>query len=131
VERRIINPWAWQDRLGFVQAVEISGGQRTLLCSGQASMDADGTPMHPEDMRAQINQAMDNIETVLGNAGFELSDVVSLNYYTTDVDRFFEAYDAAVGRLEDAGCRPASTLLGVTSLALPELLVEIETTAVT
>ena len=87
--------------------------------------------MHPEDMRAQINQAMDNIETVLGDAGFELSDVVSLNYYTTDVDRFFEAYDAAVGRLDKAGCRPASTLLGVTRLALPELLVEIEATAVT
>jgi enamine deaminase RidA (YjgF/YER057c/UK114 family) len=131
MERRIINPWTWQDRLGFVQAIEIGGVQRTLICSGQASMDAEGTPMHPEDMRAQINQAMDNIETVLGDAGFELSDVVSLNYYTTDVDRFFEAYDAAVGRLEEAGCRPTSTLLGVTRLALPELLVEIEATAVT
>lgn len=131
MERRIINPWTWQDRLGFAQAIEIGGVQRTLICSGQASMDAEGTPMHSEDMRAQINQAMDNIETVLGDAGFELSDVVSLNYYTTDVDRFFEAYDAAVGRLEIAGCRPASTLLGVTRLALPELLVEIEATAVT
>jgi enamine deaminase RidA (YjgF/YER057c/UK114 family) len=130
MERRIINPWTWQDRLGFVQAIEIGGVQRTLICSGQASMDAEGTPMHPEDMRAQINQAMDNIETVMGDAGFKLSDVVSLNYYTTDVDRFFEAYDAATTRLSGAGCQPASTLLGITRLASPELLVEIEATAV-
>jgi enamine deaminase RidA (YjgF/YER057c/UK114 family) len=56
--------------------------------------------------------------------------VVRLNYYTTDVDRFFEAHDALVGRLAEAGCQPSSTLLGVTRLAFPELLVEIEATAV-
>jgi enamine deaminase RidA (YjgF/YER057c/UK114 family) len=90
--------------------------------------------MHPEDMRGQISQALTNIETVLKNAGFELSDVVRLNYYTTDVDGFFEAFwggdDALVARLAEAGCRPASLLLGVTRLAFPELLVEIEATAV-
>ncbi len=86
--------------------------------------------MHPEDMRAQITQAMDNLETVLREAGAQLSDVVRLNIYTTDVDRFFEAYDAVAGRLAETGCRPASTLLGVTRLALPELLVEIEASAV-
>ena len=63
-------------------------------------------------------------------AGVSLSDVVRLNIYTTDVDRFFEAYGAAAGRLAEAGCRPASALLGVTRLAYPELLVEIEATAV-
>jgi len=66
----------------------------------------------------------------LREAGAELSDVVRLNIYTTDVDRFFEAYGATAGRLAEAGCRPASTLLGVTRLAYPELLVEIEATAV-
>ena len=35
MERRIINPWKWQDNLGFVQANEISGVQRQLICSGQ------------------------------------------------------------------------------------------------
>ncbi len=53
-----------------------------------------------------------------------------LNIYTTDVDMFFEAYGPAAARLAEAGCRPASTLLGVTRLAFPELLVEIEATAV-
>jgi enamine deaminase RidA (YjgF/YER057c/UK114 family) len=93
-------------------------------------MDAEGRPTHPDDMRAQIVQAMDNLETVLKDAGFGLPDVVRLNYYTTDVDRFFEAYDALAARLAETGCRPAATLLGVARLALPELLVEIEATAV-
>ncbi len=130
MERRIINPWTWQDQFGYVQANEVSDAQRTLFCAGQTSVDEEGRPVHPEDMRAQIIQAMDNLETVLNEAGFELSDVVRLNIYTTDVDRFFEAFDAAVGRIEEAGCRPASTLLGVTRLAFPELMVEIEATAV-
>ncbi len=131
VEHRIVNPWTWQDGFGYAQAQEISGVQRTLFLAGQTSVNAEGRPVHPKDMRAQIAQAMDNLETVLREADAELSDVVRLNYYTTDVDRFFEAYDAVISRLSGAGCRPASTLLGVTRLAYPELLVEIEATAVT
>jgi len=129
MERRIINPWAWQDQFGFVQANEVSGAQRTLICAGQTSVDADGRPVHAGDMRAQITQALDNLETVLQSAGFTLADVVRLNYYTTDVDRCLEVYDAVASRLAAAGCRPASTLLGVTRLASPELLIEIEATA--
>jgi enamine deaminase RidA (YjgF/YER057c/UK114 family) len=128
VEIRIINPW--QDQIAFDQANEVAGVERTLFCSGQVSMDAEGRPMHPDDMRTQIVQALDNLETVLKEAGFGLPDVVRLNYYTTDVDRFFEAGDALTARLAEAGCRPASTLLGVARLAFPELLVEIEATAV-
>jgi enamine deaminase RidA (YjgF/YER057c/UK114 family) len=130
MERRIINPWAWQDQLGFVQANEVSGSQRTIFLAGQTSVDAEGRPLHAGDMRAQIEQAMDNLETVLRAAGAELSDVVRLTYYTTDVDRCLEAWDTITTRLSAAGCRPASTLLGVTSLAFPEFLVEIEATAV-
>ena len=80
-------------------------------------------------MRAQIIQALDNLESVLRDAGFTLSDVVRLNYYITDVDRLFEAYDALATRLAESGCQPASTLVGVARLALPELLVEFEATA--
>ena len=130
MERRIINPWTWQDQFGFVQANEVSGEQRTLICSGQTSVDADGSPVHVGDMAGQINQALDNLETVLGEAGFKMSDVMRLNYYTTDVDGFLEAAEMAGRRLGESGCRAASTLLGVTRLAFPELLVEIEATAV-
>jgi enamine deaminase RidA (YjgF/YER057c/UK114 family) len=133
-DRRVINPWSWQDQFNFVQANEVSDMQRMLICAGQSSSDDEGNVLHPGDMRAQAAQTLDNIETVLRNAGFEWSDVVRLNYYTTDVDGFFEAFwggeDALVTRLAEAGCRPASTLLGVTRLAFPEMLVEIEATAV-
>jgi enamine deaminase RidA (YjgF/YER057c/UK114 family) len=130
VDSRIINPWTWQDQFGFVQAHEVSGGERALYCAGQTSVDADGSPVHEGDMRAQIAQALDNLETVLQEAGFELSNVVRLNFYTTDVDAFFQANDATAARLAEAGCRCASTLLGVSRLAFPQLLVEIEATAV-
>ena len=131
VERRIINPWTWQDQMGYVKANEVYGVQRTLLCAGQqTSVDEEGRPVHAGDMGAQLAQSLDNLQTVLGAAGAALSDVMRLSIYTTDVDLFFEAYGPAAARLAEAGCRPASTLLGVTTLAFPELLVEIEATAV-
>ncbi len=130
MERRSVNPWTWQDNFGFVQANDVSGAQRTLYCAGVASIDADGQPVHAGDMAAQLGLALDNLETVLREAGLGLADVVRLNYYTTDVDRLFEAYGGLVERLAAAGCRPASTLLGVARVAFPEMLIEIEATAV-
>ncbi|HMF54936.1 MAG TPA: Rid family hydrolase, partial [Pyrinomonadaceae bacterium] len=82
------------------------------------------------DMRAQLTQAFENLEKVLSDAGYSLSNVVRLNYYTTDVDAFFASYEVAKSRLAEAVCQPASTLLGVQRLAFPELMVEIEATAV-
>ena len=130
MEHKTINPWDWQNHLGFSQAIEVTGAQRVLYCAGQASMSADGRPLHAGDMRAQIGQALDNLEEVLRSAGLSLSDVVRLNYYTTDIESFFAAYEVALGRLKDAGIQPSSTLLGVSRLAFPELLIEIEATAV-
>ena len=129
MERRIVNPWTWQDALGYVQANELRGPQRVLVCAGQTSVDAEGRPVHPGDMAAQLGQAVDNLETVLRQAGFTLADVVRLNYYTTDVDACLAALGAVGPRLGAAGCRAAGTLLGVTRLAFPELLIEIEATA--
>ena len=129
MERRIVNPWTWQDQFGFVQANEISGMERVLVCAGQTSLDADGQPLHEGDMGAQVGQALDNLEAVLGEAGFALADVVRMNYFVTDVDAFFQAGEIYGARLAEAGCRPASTLLGVSRLAFPPLLVEIEATA--
>ena len=109
MQKRVINPWTWQDQFGFVQANEIQGVQRSLVCSGQTSLDANGSPVNVGDMSGQLNQALDNLETVLAQAGFSLSDVVRLNFYTTDIDSFFEAFPAAAQRLGEAGCRFAST----------------------
>ena len=81
-------------------------------------MDADGKPAHAGNMRAQVNQALDNLEKVLAEGGFRL------------VDQLFANWDAVTNRLTQAGCRPSSTLLGVSRLAFPELLIEIEAAAV-
>jgi enamine deaminase RidA (YjgF/YER057c/UK114 family) len=129
MERRIINPWTWRDRFGFVQANDVTGAVRTLHCAGQTSVDESGEPVYAGDMGAQVSQALDNVETVLRDAGLTLADV-RLDYYTTDVDRFLPEGGPVLGaRFRQSGCRPASTLLGVTRLARPELLVEIEATA--
>jgi enamine deaminase RidA (YjgF/YER057c/UK114 family) len=130
MERQIINPWSWQDQFGFVQAQAVSRAERTIYCSGQTSVDADGNPIHEGDMVAQVGQALDNLESVLRESGCELSSVVRLNYYTTDLDGFFPAMHVLVARLDAAGCRPATTLLEVVRLARPSLLVEVEATAV-
>ncbi len=129
MERRIVNPWTWQDQFGYVQANELSGMERVVVCAGQTSVDADGQPLHEGDMGAQVGQALDNLEAVLGEAGFALADVVRMNFFVTDVDAFIEAGPVYGQRLAEAGCRPASTLLGVSRLAFPPLLVEIEATA--
>jgi enamine deaminase RidA (YjgF/YER057c/UK114 family) len=129
MERRVVNPWTWQEQFGYVQGNELSGAERVLVCAGLASVDSDGQPLHEGDMGAQVGQALDNLETLLGEADFTLADVVRLNYFVTDVDAFFEAGEIYGARLAQAGCQPASTLLGVSRLAYPSLLVEIEATA--
>ena len=130
MDKRVINPWTWQDQYGFVQANEVTDGKRVLYCAGQTSIDADGNSAHPGDMAAQLTLALDNLEAVLKASGYALSDVVRLNIYTTDVDQLIASIGPAAERLAKANCRYASTLLGVARLAFPELLVEIEATAV-
>ena len=119
MNRRVVNPWTWQDAFGFVQANEVTEAGRILHCAGQASVDADGAPVHPGDMVAQANQALDNLEQVLEGAGMGIADVTRLNYYVTDLDGFFAAAEQVLPRLVAKGCRPTSTLLGVQRLAFP------------
>ncbi len=130
MSRRVINPWTWQDKYGFVQANEITGAQRMVFCAGIVSVDADGNLLHAGDMEKQINQVFDNLETVLKEAGVQLSDIARLTYYTTDVADFAEAGAVLGERLQKGNCRPATTLLGVASLFHPDCVVEIEATLV-
>jgi enamine deaminase RidA (YjgF/YER057c/UK114 family) len=126
----VVNPWTWQDAFGFSQAVDVTEGNRVLFCAGQTSVDADGSPTHVGDIRGQVAQALDNLEAVLAQAGLGLANVVRLNYYTTDVDAFLGTADVLVERLAKAGCAPSATLLGVQRLFHPDILVELEATAV-
>lgn len=130
MEQRKINPWKWQDALAFSQAVEVTNASRTLYVAGQASVDGKGAPLHLGDMRKQMEQAFDNLETVLQASGFTLANVVRLNYYTTDMDAFFAAHDVVIDRLTQAGSQPPGTLLGISKLAFPGLMIEMEATAV-
>lgn len=126
----VINPWTWQEQYGFVHGVAVPGDARTVYVAGQAAVDDEGAPTHEGDMIAQVAASLDNIEAVLRDAEMSLANVVRLNIYTTDVDAFFGAHPSLVARLDAAGCKPASTLLGVARLAFPEMLVELEATAV-
>lgn len=130
MERRVINPWTWQEAQGYVQANEVTGAQRTLYCAGQVSVDENGETLHAGDMAAQLQQVVANVETILTQAGMKLSDIVRSNIYTTDTDLFFQHAQAGLGRLIAEGCQPAATLLGITRLGSPDLMVEIEVTAV-
>lgn len=129
MQRRIINPWTWQDPYSVAQAVEITGASRTLLCSGQIAVDADGQPLHAGDMKAQMKLALDNLETVLRQADYTFSDVVGMNIYATDMDAFMAEFEVLSTRLKEAKCCPMLTGVGVTQLAFPGLMIEIEATA--
>ena len=130
VARTAVNPWAWSSELGYNQGELVTGQTRTLYCAGQTAMNADGKPEHPGDMAAQLTLTLDNLEAVLAEAGMTLANVVRLNVYTTDVDELFGSYGVLAARLGAAGVSPATTMLGVTRLAIPDLLVELEATAV-
>jgi enamine deaminase RidA (YjgF/YER057c/UK114 family) len=130
MKQAVVNPWTWQDQFGFSQAIEVTGAQRILYCAGQTSVDADGKVLHAGELEAQFVAALDNLETVLKNAGLTLQNIVRLNVYTTDVDGVVEHWNSVLGRVNEAGGRYGSTLLGVVRLAFPELLVELEATAV-
>lgn len=129
MKRRVINPWKWQDNLGFVQGNEVNGATRTLYCAGQVSVDGDGNLLHPGDMGKQITQILNNLEEVLKESDMRLSDVVKMTYFTTDMQTFFQGAQVLNERLQAGNCRPATSLIGVASLFHPDCIVEIEATA--
>ena len=130
MQRDSVNPVPWSIRLGFDQAQLIEGHQRLLVCSGQDAVDADGNPQHPGDMGAQLELSLDNLEAVLAGAGMTFANVVRLNVYTTDFDEFVKHWGSLAGRFAGSDSGFATTLLGVTRLFTPELLVLLEATAV-
>ncbi len=129
MERTAVNPWDWSIKLGYNQAEVIEGAKRQVICAGQTAVDGNGAPQHPDDMRAQISLALDNLEAVLQGAGMDFSNVIKLGIYTTDVDEALKNFDLMGMRFGAAQVAPPMTLLGVTRLAVPGLMFEIEATA--
>lgn len=130
LHRTSVNPVSWSLALGFPQGELVTDAARTLYVSGQTAMDADGRPQHDGDAAAQLSLSIDNLESVLRAADMELAHLVRLSVFTTDVDALMSHYGILAGRLAAAGAAPATTLLGVTRLAVPGQLVELEGTAV-
>jgi enamine deaminase RidA (YjgF/YER057c/UK114 family) len=129
MEREIINPWQWQEQYGFVHGNKVSGVTSTLYLAGQIAADSDGNCLYPGDMEKQLEQVIANIDSILHQADMDFTNVVRLNVYTVDVPGLLTAHDHMVSLLRAHGCRHAGTLVGVTALADPVALVEIEATA--
>jgi len=129
MNRTPVNPWPWSLPLGYNQAELITGATRQLVCSGQTAVDATGAPQHPGDMRGQLALALDNLDAVLAAAGMSLAQIIRLNVYATDVDAAMRNFDLLGQRFGPLGIAPPMTLLGVTRLALPPLMIELEATA--
>jgi enamine deaminase RidA (YjgF/YER057c/UK114 family) len=130
MERREINPTDWLLGFNINQGIEVTGAQRVLYLSGQTSNGPDGAPLHVGDLTAQFRQAWSNLKDALTEAGMDPSNIVRLNMYTTDAPGFMEAAEDIVQIFASDGCRPVSTLLGVAALFAPELMIELEATAV-
>ena len=130
MKRTPINPWPWSLNFGYNQAEVLEGISRQLVCAGQTAVDAEGKPQHPDDMRSQIALTLDNLEAVLGAADMGLANIARLSVYATDVDEAMKNFDVLGTRFGPVRATPPMTLLGVTRLALPELMIEIEATAV-
>lgn len=129
MKRTSVNPWNWSLKLGYNQAEIIEGQTRQLIVAGQTAVDEHGSPQHAGDMRAQIGLALDNLEAVLKDAGMDLSNVIKLGVYATDVDEALKNFDLMGMKFGSVQNAPPMTLLGVTRRAIPSLLFEIEATA--
>jgi len=109
--------------------VVISTGSRQIHLAGVIALDTEMNLIGEGDMKTQTRVVMENIGKALSAAGSSPADVVRINTFTTDVDRFRSEGHSEV--LDFFGSTlPASTLVGVTRLADPGYLVEIEVTAV-
>jgi reactive intermediate/imine deaminase len=98
-----------------------------VLLSGQAAIDEHGNVVGAGDFDAQAEQVFKNLKRVLEAAGSSLERVVKVNIYLTDMSHFPKIVELR-GRYFRRPW-PADTIVGVTALALPELMIEIEATA--
>ncbi len=114
----------------FSQVV-VSSGLRTIYVAGQVSIDVHGALVGAGDLAAQTTQVMRNVGLALSAAGASYADIVKI---TTYVVNYQPEHRSIIGQARAPFFQgmppPASTLVGVSALALPEWLVEIEAVAV-
>ncbi|MFC4870667.1 RidA family protein [Negadavirga shengliensis] len=128
MEKRIINPWQWQDQRGYAQAVEVRRAESTLYISGQTATNAEGKSS-AADMRTQLTAALQNLELVIREAGYRPDGIVKLNVYTTSSEEFTGCFDVFLDWATKHGVKQTSTLLEVKGL-FETLKVELEAVVV-
>ncbi len=121
-------------KVDLYRQVSVATGSRLVFIAGQVARDAEGRKVGEGDLAAQVEQCYLNIATALAEVGATFDDVAKLTVYLVDwtpdkMPLFAEGVGRAAARL---GVTPAAPLtgIGVAALAEPDLLVEVEATAV-
>jgi enamine deaminase RidA (YjgF/YER057c/UK114 family) len=123
VTRRVSSGSPFEDAVGYSRA--IAAGDQVWV-SGCTSV-VDGQVVHAGDMGAQATEAIGIIATALAEVGATLADVVRTRIYVTDIARWQEVAEAHRAAFGDV--RPAATMVEVSALIDPDMLVEIEAVA--
>lgn len=110
---------------GYSHAVQGGG---LVFVSGQVALDAEGSVVGVGDMAEQARQAFRNLGAVLAAAGCSFADVLKLTYFVRDIEAV-ASIRAARDEFVDTANPPASTLVEVSRLFMPDLLIEIEAVA--
>lgn len=122
---KIFSGTPWEPRVGYARAVQAGD---VVYVSGTTGTDPSGKVLSPGDAYAQATQAIHNIESALQRLGLGLEHVVRTRIYLTQIERW---EDVAKAHAEFFGeIHPATSMVGVARLIDPEMLVEIEATAV-
>lgn len=100
-----------------------------IFTSGQAAIDSEGNIVGVDDFDAQAEQVFKNLSDVLQQGGSSLAQVMKVTIYLTDMTNFMKV--VALRERFFSAPYPADTLIEVSSLALPELEIEIEAIALT
>lgn len=125
MSRRLISSGGpWEGIAGYSRAIVVDD---TCWVSGTTDAGADGRSRHPGDLAGQARASLAIIESALVEAGFSLGDVVRTRMFVTDMSRSGEVL--AVHGEVFGSVRPAATLVEVSALLDPSLLIEIEADA--
>ena len=122
--RRISSGGPYEAVAGYSRAIVVDDG---CWVAGTTDAGANGRSAHPGDVAAQARAALAIIEAALADAGFSLADVVRTRMFVTDISRASEV-TAIHGEVFER-IRPAATLVEVSGLIDPSLLIEIEAEA--
>ena len=122
-----INPPELTKPTGYTHVVEASRG-RTIYISGQIAFDKDGKVVGAGDFRAQTVQVFENLKAALASAGASFENVVKVTTFVTDMKFVPILREVRAGYF--GGQPPAGTLVQVSALIIPELLIEVESIAV-